>query len=58
MDFIKYFDLFDIKFHFYLNKQPNYQNKFGGFMTFFVYISCIFTFLIISLDDLQKLNPN
>ena len=58
MDFVKYFDLFDIKFHFYLNKQPNYQNNFGGLMTFFFYICCICAFLILCLDDLQKLNPN
>ena len=58
MDFIKYFDLFEIKFHFYLNKQPYYQNVFGGFMTFVFYIICILSFILFSYDELNKLNPN
>ena len=57
MEFIKYFDLFEVKFHFYLNNQPNYQNVFGGIMTFIFYIVCIFGFILISYDDLKKLSP-
>ena len=57
MNFIKYFDLFDIKFHFYLNNQPNYQNFFGGIMTFTFYIICILCFILVCIDDLKKLNP-
>ncbi len=58
MNFIKYFDLFDIKFHFYLNNQPNYQNFFGGMMTFTFYLVCVLGFILFSLNDLKKLNPN
>ena len=57
MKFIKYFDLFEVKFHFYLNNQPNYQNIFGGIMTFIFYMVCIFGFIFFSYDDLKKLNP-
>ena len=58
MDFLKYFDFFGVKFHFYLNNQPNYQNSFGGLMTFIFYLICILSFLFFSIDDLKKLNPN
>ena len=57
MDFIKFFDIFDIKFHFFLNKQPNYQNVFGGIMSISFYIICIAAFFIFSYEDLSKLNP-
>ena len=57
MNCIKYFDLFEIKFHFYLNNQPNYQNFFGGIMSFIFYFICIFGFILFSLDDLKQLNP-
>ena len=57
MNFIKYFDLFEIKFHFYLNNQPNYQNIFGGLMTFIFCFICVLAFILCSIDDLKKLNP-
>ena len=57
MDFIKYLDFFSIKFNFYTNNQPNYQNIFGGIMTFLYLIICIIIFITISYDDLMKLNP-
>ena len=57
MDFIKFFDIFEIKFHFYLNKQPNYQNVFGGIMSMSFFIICIASFFIFSYDDLTKLHP-
>ena len=57
MKFIKYFDLFGVKFHFYINNQPNYQSFFGGIMTFIFYIICIFGFILFSYDDLTKFNP-
>ena len=58
MDYIKYMDFFSIKFHFYTNNQPNFQNIFGGMMTF-IYISiCIGIFILISYDDINRLNPS
>ncbi len=57
MDNIKYLDFFSIKFNFYTNNQPNYQNIFGGIMTFLYVLICIIIFLVFSYDDLNKLNP-
>ena len=56
MNFIRYCDFFDIKFHFY------YENRlkisiFGGIMSILCLLGCILTALILSLDDLKKLNP-
>ena len=57
MDFIKYFDFFGIKFHFYTNNQPNYQNIFGGIMNLIYLIVCVILFVFLSYDDLKMLNP-
>ena len=57
MDFIKYFDFFGIKFHFYTNNQPNYQNIFGGLMNLIYLIVCGILFVFLSYDDLKMLNP-
>ena len=56
MNFIRYCDFFDIKFHFY------YENRlklsvFGGIMSILCLLGCVLTALILSLDDLKKLNP-
>ena len=55
MDFVKYFDFFGIKFHFYTNNQPNYQNIFGGIMNLIYIIICGILFFFISYDDLKML---
>ena len=57
MDFIKYLDFFDIKFYFYINNQPNYQNIFGGIMTIIYLFFCIIIFIAFSFDDLKRLHP-
>ena len=57
MEAIKYFDYFGIKFHFYTNNQPSYQNLFGGIMSLIYMILCILIFIVCSLDDLKRLNP-
>ena len=57
MDFIKYIDFFNIKFYFYTNNQPNYQNVFGGIMNLIYIIGCILIFIFFSYDDLTQLNP-
>jgi len=57
MDFIKYIDFFNIKFHFYTNNQPNYQNVFGGIMNLIYVLGCILIFIFFSYDDLRLLNP-
>ena len=58
MDFIKYFDFFSIKFNFYTNNQPNYQNIFGGIMSFIYILICIGVFILFSYEDLSRLNPS
>ena len=57
MEFIKYLDFFSIKFNFYTNNQPNYQNKFGGIMSIIFILVCIGIFIGFSYDDLFGLNP-
>ena len=57
MDYIKYLDSFNIKFHFYTNNQPNHQNIFGGIMTTIYILICIGVFIIFSYDDINHLNP-
>ena len=57
MDFIKYMDLFYIKFSFYTNNQPYYQSIFWGIMTFIYLIACILIFFISGYDDLTRLYP-
>ena len=57
MEYIKYFDSFGIKFHFYTNNQPNHQNIFGGIMTILYIIICIVIFIGFSYEDIFRLNP-
>ena len=57
MEFIKYLDFFSIKFNFYTNNQPNYQNIFGGVMTFIYILCCILLFIYLSYEDLNRINP-
>ena len=57
MDFVKYFDFFGIRFHFYTNNQPYYQNFFGGLMNLIYIILCAVVFIFLSYDDLKMLNP-
>ena len=57
IDFLKYLDFFPIKFNFYTNNQPTYQNVFGGIMSIFYIILCIGIFFGLCLDDIKRLNP-
>ena len=57
IDIITYFDFFGIKFHFYTNNQPYYQNLFGGIMYLIYIILCIIVLIVFSYDDLNRLNP-
>ena len=57
MDLVKYIDFFSIKFHFYTNNQPYYQNSFGGIMTLFYSLICIILFLSFSSDEFKRLKP-
>ena len=57
MDIFKYFDVFSIKFKFYTNNQPNYQNIFGGIMTFCYIVLCIPIIIALTYDDIKRLNP-
>ena len=57
MNVIKYMDFFGVKFHFYVNNQPNYQNIFGGIMSILYCFICIVLFFIYNLEDLKRINP-
>ena len=57
MDFFKYFDVFSIKFQFYTNNQPNYQNIFGGIMTFCYIVLCVPIIIALTYEDIKRLNP-
>ena len=56
MDFLRYCDFFNIKYNF------NYENKinitiFGGLMGIAFLIISIIVIIVLSIDDLRKLNP-
>ena len=57
MEFLKYFDFFTIRFHFYVGGQPSNNSKFGGIMNIICFIGCLVTIFLFSLDDLRRLNP-
>ena len=57
MNFLKYCDFFDIKFHFYVGGHPSNSNIFGGIMSILFCISAILLMFILSIEDLRKLNP-
>ena len=57
MDFIKYLDLFNVSFSFYINNQPNNQTFFGGIMSFIYILISIMVFIFLSYDDIKRLNP-
>lgn len=57
IDYLKYFDFFTIKFNFYTNNQPTYQNVFGGIMSISYILICIGIFFGLCLDDIKRLNP-
>ena len=57
MEYLKYFDFFNVKFHFYIGGQPSHNSRFGGVMNILFVITCIITFLFLSLDDIRRLNP-
>ena len=57
MNFIKYFDIFDIKFNLYVENQPTHHNLFGGIMTLSFIIISITVFICLEYDEICKLNP-
>ena len=56
MNFIKYCDLFQTRFHFYTNYSTNFS-IFGGIMFTLYIIITVFVFLFFSYDNLNKLKP-
>ena len=56
MNLIRYLDFFNIKFQFYYENRLK-VNIFGGIMTLSCIICCIIVSIILSLDDIRKLNP-
>ena len=57
MNYLKYCDFFDVKFHFYIGGHPTNNTIFGGIMNILFILSCVLTFLIFSFDDIRRLNP-
>ena len=57
MKFLKYCDFFGTKFHFYVGGNPNDNSIFGGIMSIIFFIITIIIFILLSYDDLHKLNP-
>ena len=57
MNFFKYVDFFDSKFHFYVGGHPTNSSIFGGIMSLTFFILSIITFLLFAWPDLKKLNP-
>ena len=57
MNFIKYFDVFDIKFNFYVENQPIHHNIFGGIITLSYIVISIYIFIFLEYDGIHKLNP-
>ena len=57
MKALKYIDFFGVKFHFYVNSQPNFQNIFGGIMSIIYFVLCIVLFFTYNLEDLKRINP-
>ena len=56
MNFFRYCDFFDIKFHFYYENN-DHISIFGGFMSISYIVISILITILLSLDDLKKLNP-
>ena len=56
MNIIRYCDFFNIKFHFYYENRPQIS-IFGGLMSISCLIGCILAALILSMDDIRKVNP-
>ena len=57
MEYLKYFDFFNVKFYFYIGGQPSNNSKFGGIMNILFFISCIIIYLLFYMDDIKRLNP-
>ena len=57
MNFIKYIDIFDIKFNFFVENQPAHHNIFGGIMSLSFIIISISAFIFFEYDEISKFNP-
>ena len=57
MNYLKYLDVFDTKFHFYVGGHPTNSSIFGGIMSIIFVVSSIIIMLILAWEDLKKLNP-
>ena len=57
MEFIKYCDFFEARFHFYSNNYSSNSRIFGGMMFILYIIISILVFFLFSYDNLNKLNP-
>ena len=56
MNFFRYCDLFNIKFHFFFKNKDDIS-LFGGLMSLIYIILAILITVMLSIDDFQKLNP-
>ena len=57
MNFLKYCDFFDTKFHFYIGGHPSNSTIFGGIMSITFFIFSILIIFIFSIEDIKKKNP-
>ena len=57
MSFIRYFDFFDVRFHFYTNSEPSNRSNFGGVMSIIFVIVSIIVFIFLEYDELRRINP-
>ena len=57
MDFIKFCDFFEAKFHFYSNSHSSNSPIFGGMMFIIYIIISLLVFFLFYYDNLNKLNP-
>ena len=57
MLFFKYVDIFDSKFHFYIENQSAHHSILGGIMTLSFLLLSIGAFILFEYDEIFKLNP-
>ena len=57
MSFIRYFDFFDVRFHFYTNSRPSNRSNFGGVMSIIFIIVGFIVFIFLEYDEIRRVNP-
>ena len=55
--FLKYLDIFGTRCTFYSEKMPNLYTITGGIFSILSFLACIIIFIILSLDDINRIIP-